>query len=284
MQGQQTLKHILRVDEVPTLPEVIHRILAISGDPAASMRQLTEVVSQDLALTANVIRLVNSAYFGFSRPIHNIHQAGVLLGFQSIRSLSLGTSVIQQFSGPKGVDERSFWRHSLAVATVATGLCERGHHSALPVAFLSGLLTDLGVLLLALHNPEVAQEVYSTQDGEPVLLRERAAFGIDHATLGAELADHWHLGSTLTAGIGGHHLLPDEGLENQPELARILYLSEYLVAETHPLDGAPLAEPNAHQVAISLGWQEAQIEEVMANCARPLEQVDAFITVGASAS
>ena len=70
-----TLKAILRTDELPTLPDVVHQILAITGDPLSSMRELTDVIERDPSLSANLLRMVNSAYFGLSRKIYAIHNA-----------------------------------------------------------------------------------------------------------------------------------------------------------------------------------------------------------------
>ncbi|MBI5136637.1 MAG: HDOD domain-containing protein [Nitrospirae bacterium] len=255
METRNTVKTILRVDALPTLPDVIHEILAITGDPMSSMKGLATVIERDPALSANMLKLVNSAYFGFSRKISVIRDAGVLLGYGTVRAMALGTVVISSVNVER-LDCHRFWAHSLATAVTTNALAREVNHPDLDQAFIAGLLHDVGVLLLAVSFPDLSGGVpMAGGDSQDAADREIAAFGITHEQAGAHLARHWRFDARLTRAIEEHHLAPGREPERMSALGRMVWLAEWMLGERYRLPHEePSADRQAEAVARSLGY------------------------------
>jgi len=278
-----TLKAILRTDELPTLPDVVHQILAITGDPMSSMRELTDVIERDPSLSANLLRMVNSAYFGLSRKIYAIHNAGVLLGYETIRALALGTSVITGVDVDEAFDTRAFWGHSLAAAMGASILAREMNHEHQDMAFIGGLLHDVGKLLFAVNLPVQTRTFYADAGSEESCLnREVAAFGIDHAEAGGSVARHWKFDPVLTRAIEHHHL-KGVSLDQANPLARLLFLAEWAAHEYCEPDGpSQELDEQVDQVARSLGSSLKKIEALQPEFLREMGAIDAILSLGGS--
>lgn len=278
MEERVALKTVLRTEELPTLPDVVHRILSITGDPASSTRALTEVIERDPALSANLLKLVNSAYFGFSRKIHAVHDAAVLLGYTTIRALALGTSVVSSLRVGGGLDARRFWEHALACAIATDVLARQMEHPKADMAFIAGLLHDVGILLLALAFPDMPWPPARAEALEDPLSAEEAAFGVTHAAAGGALARVWKFAPDLTRAIEEHHPDPHQGPEQAGSLARLVFLGEWLVQEHYPLAGhRPAGEAEAAAVARSLGCDLMTVMKAAPRVNEGLEHIDAFL-------
>lgn len=277
MEERVVLKTILRTDELPTLPDVVHRILEITGDPLSTTRLLTRVIERDPPLCANLLKLVNSAYFGFSRKIHAVHDAAVLVGYATIRSLALGTSVITSLKVGNGLDARRFWDHSVACALASEALAWDLGHPQADKAFIAGLLHDVGVLPLVLSFPEASWPPPAAA-GEDPQAAELRAFGTTHPVAGGALARVWKFPPELTRAIEEHHLDGDGPLEAVSPLARLVALAEWFVQEDHPMAGHRL-HPEAHAAALarSLGHDLATVLKVAPRVADALGQIDALL-------
>jgi len=279
MEERVVLKTILRTQELPTLPDVVHRILEITGDPLSSTRLLTHVIERDPPLCANLLKLVNSAYFGFSRKIHAVHDAAVLVGYSTIRGLALGTSVITSLKVGGGLDAHRFWDHSLACALAADALARELGHPQADMAFIAGLLHDVGILPLVLSYPDITWPP-PAGPGEDLLEAETAAFGASHTVAGGAISRVWKFPPELTRAIEEHHLDGDGSLERVSPLARLVALAEWFVQEEHPLGGHHL-HPEAHAAALatSLGHDLAGVLKAAPRVTEALGQIDALLQV-----
>jgi putative nucleotidyltransferase with HDIG domain len=277
MEERVVLKTILRTQELPTLPDVVHQILEITGDPLSSTRLLTRVIERDPPLCANLLKLVNSAYFGFSRKIHAVHDAAVLLGYATIRGLALGTSVITSLKVGGGLDAHRFWDHSLACALAADALGRDLEHPQADMAFIGGLLHDVGILPLVLSFPE-ADWPPRPQGGEGALEAEARTFGLAHPDAGGAIARAWKFPPDLTRAIEEHHRCDDGAPDKVSPLARLIALAEWFVQEDHPLAGHVL-RPEAHAVALarSLGHDLAAVMKSAPRVTEALGQIDALL-------
>jgi putative nucleotidyltransferase with HDIG domain len=279
MEPRVAIKTVLRTEEVPTLPDVVHKILAITGDPRASTRALTEVIERDPALSANLLKLVNSAYFGYSRKVHAVHDAAVLVGYSTIRGMALGTSVIGTLKVGGGLNARRFWSHSLACALATEAVAREMDHPQQEMAFIAGLLHDVGILLMTLAFP--ARPWPPDGDGalEDPLSAEEAAFGLAHPAAGGAIARAWRFAPDLTRAIEEHHPDPLQGLEQVGALARLVFLGEWMIQEDHPLDGhRPATEAEATAVARSLGYDLMTVMRSAPRLNEALERIDGFLT------
>jgi HD-like signal output (HDOD) protein len=281
MDTRSTVKNILRVEALPTLPEVIHRILAISGDPMSSMRELAEVIGRDPALSANMLRLVNSAYFGFSRKINAVQDAGVLLGVKAVRAMALGTSVVSAID-VDGFDCRSFWAHSLAIAIATDKLAQDLEHPQADTAFMAGLLHDVGTLLLVISQPEKAADVYrpDADDTQPIREREMASFGVYHDQASGHVARHWRFELHLTRAVEEHHLCKRRPAAEMSELARLILLAEWVLAGRYSLPyDPPPSDSEAAEVALSMGYPVEMIRETLSGLDKALGIIDPLLSL-----
>lgn len=198
---------VKRIQDLPSFPLVVQKLAEVSENPRSSSRDLAEVMETDQGLSAKVLKLVNSAFYSFPRPVASLQHAVTLIGYNSIRSLAMSVSVKSIFSGLEGsFDLARFWEHSLATAVGARLLAGK---NCLPRddLFAAGLLHDVGILLEARHFPaELAEVVAAVRENDEYLLAAEArVFGVTHCLLGAWLAERWCLPPTIRGPVLHHH-------------------------------------------------------------------------------
>ena len=146
---------VQRVYDLPSFPEVIVKLGEVAEDPNSSSREVAAVMENDQALAAKVLKLVNSAFYSFSKPVASLQHAVTLIGYNSIRSLAMSVSVKGMFKGlGDSFALESFWCHSLATAIAAKLLAEKNRFAFKDDMFTAGLLHDVGILLEARYFPE----------------------------------------------------------------------------------------------------------------------------------
>ncbi|MCB9497333.1 MAG: HDOD domain-containing protein [Fibrobacteria bacterium] len=220
--------------QVPTLPAIAARALEILNQPNASADQAARLIGQDLALSAKVLRLANSAFYGIPRTISSVDQAIVILGFQTVRSLVMSASVMKILGrGAKGsLDRRGVWRHSVAAALAARLLARKlGRRMGLDTEalFMAGLLHKIGVMILDSAVQAEYESVLreAAQEGaQPLPAIERAVLGTDHGALGGMLCERWGLPDELREPIASH-INPAEATSSR-EQAAIIHLASHL--------------------------------------------------------
>lgn len=201
---------LVRVGEkIPTLPFIFHQLNEAVNDPRSSMRDIAEIISTDQGLSARLLRIANSAFYGFPSRIETISRAVTIIGTQQLRDLALATSVIETFSGLpiQLVDMASFWRHSIASGITARVLANYHRESNIERFFVAGLLHDIGRLLIYRKEPEKARETLenSTTKNEPLFVTEYSQFGYDHGEVGGVLLHNWGLPVSLEEAVRYHH-------------------------------------------------------------------------------
>lgn len=217
--GQQpdfpTLEDLLaRVLELRPLSSVATRVIELTEDGRFSAHNLANVISTDQALTAQVLRLANSAYYGFPRRINTVRDAVVLLGFRAVRSATLATCLIDTNPGSNAIEPQQFWRFSIVVGLLAETLAsvENTHQDQ---AFTAGVMHNIGVLVLDQHAPDVLRACIAHARANEITLHaaERSLLGYTDAELGGALALHWNLPPPLVDAVAHHRLnmdaLPD---------------------------------------------------------------------------
>jgi HD-like signal output (HDOD) protein len=173
--------------ELPTIPSVVQRLLAALRAPDADVRGIGAALSQDPVLSAKVLRLANSSFFGGQRSMASIDAAVSLIGFESLKRLIVACGVSAAFDEIPGVDLPGFWRDSLRAASAAQKLAPRFGADA-EAAYVSGLLHATGHLILCQAYPEIAAAMFAgfaVVRGAELAEIEIGAFGIDHPTVGA---------------------------------------------------------------------------------------------------
>jgi putative nucleotidyltransferase with HDIG domain len=244
-----TIDSILgRVDDLPELPQVASKILQLINDPETSASDLAQVISTDQALTARVLRLCNSAYYGMSRKVTTVNEGVTILGFSAIKSLVLiatayGT-VSQSLIG-YGMKPGELWTHSLSCAEHARQIAAKVGYAEPDEAFTAGLLHDIGKIVL---NQHALPEIYRANNlcmGQqiPVHEAETQVLGFSHAEIGAKLAERWNLPPVLCEAIGGHH----ERIPSEAKLPSIVTIANAMAS------GDDFELPVSHLQAVGLG-------------------------------
>jgi HD-like signal output (HDOD) protein len=206
------------VRESPTLaslPIIYTRLTEAIDNPRASTAQIADIIASDSALTARLLRLVNSAFYAFSSRIDTVQQAVLLIGTQPIRDLALATSVFSVFPGiPRElVSMQSFWEHSITTGVTARLLATYRNERRAERFFVAGILHEIGRLLLFALRPDAARVALarSRTDGEPLIVAEHAEFGFDHAEAGGAILEAWKLPEDLQAIVRCHHAPAEAG-------------------------------------------------------------------------
>ena len=173
--------------ELPTIPRVVQQLIAALRDPDVDTRKIGEALSQDPVLSAKVLRLANSAFFGGQRSMASIDAAVALIGIQALNRLIVACGVSSSFKEIPGIDLRVFWRDALVAATAANKLAPRLAADA-EEAYTCGLLHATGHLILCQTYPDIADAMFTgfaVVRGLELAEIEQGAFGIDHAAVGA---------------------------------------------------------------------------------------------------
>jgi putative nucleotidyltransferase with HDIG domain len=221
-----------RMREIPhlsTLPQVMTRIMAVLNDEDSSAKDLAKEVRADQAMTSKILKVSNSAYYGFYRKISNIEEAIVVLGHQEIRSLSLAITVLSLYNENNEIsyDRRQFWRHCVTTAVLAD-MMAKNHKNIIAQAFTAGLLHDIGRTVLDQFFPDEWKAIYERAREKDVhwMEVEHDLIDTDHAEIGYWLAEQWNFPPVLSEAIRWHHQ-PGQATES-PLLTGIIHLSDIL--------------------------------------------------------
>ncbi len=225
-----SLAHILKkVKRLEPIPTVIHKVLDLADDPESSLNDLVGVVERDPAITANLLKTVNSAHMGLPVKVDSVRQAVSMLGLQQVVEMVLSQNLsgdLQRSQKGYGLAKGDLWRQSLAVAMVARTLAGQRDLMSLPAIYTAALLKDIGKVILhefvAEHLPAIQKLV--AEKGMSFVEAEKAVLGMDHTTLGGIIAKQWHFSPHMTYMIENHHLA-NPASRNDPATAT-LYLAD----------------------------------------------------------
>jgi len=218
-----------RIDELPTLPTILHKLLRLTEDPKTGAQDIHDAIAHDAALTSKILKVANSAYYGFPQKISDLERAIALLGFNMVKSLAVSVGVLNNMpngNGPSTFSREGLWIHSMAVGTGMKMLgekCNRGEEESL---FVVGLLHDIGKVVLDQFFPDdFAQVLKNIKDGEGEFLfqEEREIIGLDHGEIGGMLLERWKFPDVVRLPIAFHHKedLPENALHPDVLLLRV---------------------------------------------------------------
>jgi HD-like signal output (HDOD) protein len=200
--------------DLVSLPEVYLKVRKLVDDPRSSLADVADALAIDPAMTARILRLTNSAYFGFAGRVTSVPRAVSMLGTQQVHDFVLATSVMRSFAGIPAslVDMRRFWRTSVHCGATAKVLADRCGILDSERIFITGLLAHVGRLVLYLRLPEVARGAHAeaVREHRPISDFERSLLGFDYAEVGGELLAAWNLPPSLVEPVR-LHTRPAEG-------------------------------------------------------------------------
>src|SRR6266851_1369508 len=232
---------VSRVTSLPSLPSVHAKLVESLENPEISSREMGEIIAQDVGMTAKLLQLANSAFFGLYRYVASPSEAAIYLGLDTIRALTLSTGVFSAFhkSGAAGLFIGQLQRHSMKVGMVANIIAKR---ESLPKkgcdsSLIGGLLHDVGKLVLAANCPKEYDDVLAVarKDGAACHEAERQAFGATHAEIGAYLLRLWGLPDEMCKAVAFHHK-PADCSATSFTAAAAIHVADAL---EHEVEGAP---------------------------------------------
>jgi putative nucleotidyltransferase with HDIG domain len=231
---EKILSKLNRTEALPTLPSVASHVLMIASNPDASASDLTNVIENDPSLTSKLLKVVNSAFYGFLQKIGTVKQAVVLLGTGEIIALAFGLTTAKLFnvSQLKGIySPKSLWQHSMCTGLIAENLCKRFPEYKKLGVFTAGLLHDFGKILLIENFSDLYGQVHAEAKkySLPLFELEEEKFGLNHAIIGEFLATNWNLPDALIQAVAFHH--QPFSAPSHSQLAAIIGLADFLYYE-----------------------------------------------------
>ncbi len=280
MDAKTFLKKLDRIQEIPTLPVVALKVNKLLQDYDTSIRVLSKTIEKDQAMVTKILRLVNSAFYGFRSKIGNIPHAVAILGFNTVRNAVVSISVMDAFSGKgasQNFDIMAFWKHSVAVAVTSRHLAEKTRLVTSDESFVAGLLHDVGKVVLAQYFKELFLQVWESMhnNGQSFYEAEKELLPANHARIGAHLAKRWQLPDNLIEAIRYHHTLRKTAAN--PNLLMTIHIADIIVnnynleSESEPDFSA--ANPDARQ---SMGAMLETVPEWFPNAATEIESACEF--------
>jgi HD-like signal output (HDOD) protein len=226
---------IAQVGEIATLPEVTVKIIQIVENPKSTARDLHDVIKNDPALSARLLKVVNSAFYGLPGQISNIDRAIVLLGLSAVKNIAIAASITHLFNGGapiEGFNGVHVWRHAIAVGVASRLITAAQGKPALEETFLAGLIHDLGLLVERQAFGKKIAEVIARQKASPGLFCEieRQIIGTDHQVLGMALAQKWRFPRHLCLTIGYHHRAAELASTNRA-LPTMIHVADVLACK-----------------------------------------------------
>jgi|YNPNPStandDraft_1061719.scaffolds.fasta_scaffold04711_4 HD-like signal output (HDOD) protein len=198
---------IKKVSEPKVLPGVARRVLEIIRDEEASIAEICSIVERDQAITASVLKIANSAYYGLQSKVTSIRRAVVVLGLTTLRKIVLAVSTKLQYKR-FGITEQLMWDHAIGAAIAARYIASRQWRDLEEIAFLAGLMHDLGKVFMNNECPQsysqVMQAIYN--EGQQSLTAENAIFGYTHTDVGPLVMRIWRMPLVFASVLEHHHL------------------------------------------------------------------------------
>jgi putative nucleotidyltransferase with HDIG domain len=205
----EDLNIIAKVEAFPNLPAATTKLLSLLDDSDAAVVEIEEILRMDPGLTANVLKLSNSAYFGFPSKIGSIHKAVVLLGAKRLMQLvmtSCVNSVMNKSVPGYNLSPGEMWRHSVAVSVAAEGLIGELNALEADEIFTAALLHDVGKLVLGEFVKDDIKKIEKILSKDISFeVAEQIVFGTDHAQIGAKILENWGLPSEIVSAVRWHH-------------------------------------------------------------------------------
>jgi len=242
-----------------SLPEVCLRVTEMLENPNTTATDLGRVISRDTSLTARLLKIVNSAYYGFSSRIETVTRAVTIIGLRELRGLVLAASAIEAFSKIPSdlLNMAYFWRHSVYCGVIAQLLAKRCHVLHSERLFVAGLLHDIGKLIICHKLTTEAELIIKTcsETGELDFVVEKRILGFDHAEVGSELLKEWRMPDSLQDSVAFHH---------NPELAEDSILDVCMIHIANCITGMAeqeIEQQSGIQVVSDYAWKISGLDE-----------------------
>jgi len=264
--AQLTLEEVVeKTPDLPALPAATLAVMRESQAATSTAHSVARYLSQDQALTARVLRLANSAFYGMQRRIASPDEAVIILGMRAVRNLAMIASTYHWMDKPLrgyALEPHEFWEHSLSVAVASQVLAQNVSPGSSDLAFTCGLLHDLGKVALSawLENRAVTLSSVAAKLDLTTDQAERRVLGFDHQEVGGRLAEKWNLPKVIVDAITFHHSPSECPAECQ--MVDVVHIADYLAATTqvttHGGDGVHIFLDNAALDRLCISVEDLQ--------------------------
>jgi HD-like signal output (HDOD) protein len=251
-----------QISTIPTLPTVLERITHLLQNPQTSADEIGRAITTDQSLASKVLKLVNSAFYGFPGRISTITHAVVILGFSTIKNIVLTASILDVFRKAdetiEGFDMEEFWRHSIACGAAAQALARIVDNSRREECFLGGLLHDLGKIIMCQYLPREFASIVNRIQTHDILFHdaENYLYGSSHQEVGGLLTENWNLPKTLQLVVKYHHA-PERG-RDEAVITSVVHAADIFVRALDYGNGGDEKIPRMSEFA----WKELGLEKI----------------------
>lgn len=214
-----------------SLPQTLVEVLRVTRDETSSAAELAEVMVKDPALTTKILRIVNSPFYGAGRQVGSMKQAVITLGLRQVTAIALSTSIYNMTSRWESIFDRvRFWRHALEVAIGSRMIARKIGYKHKEEIFVSGLLHDVGLLILENSFTEEFKQIWKASRKERSLTElEEETWGTNHARVGQFLLEQWNLPEEICNAVGCHHnIFPPGDRSGDFQAGQIVALANHL--------------------------------------------------------
>ncbi len=269
-------KILNRIKDLPPMPKVLFKAREVMADPKSSFKEIACIIETDQAIAARVLKVANSAYYGLSGMVNSIHQASVVLGYQTLEQVitmvSTSSLLGKQLKG-YAISAGLLWRHSLAVALGSRMIAQKRAPSMEGDAFSVGLIHDAGKLAMDHYvvQKKKAIEQFLKEQSPSFLDAEREVIGFDHSEIAFELCQKWKLPASHIDAMRHHHT-PEAAKDN--DLVHIIHVANCMAKQCGlgcgpAFDGEPM-NPLSLQI---LKLKPPEIEEISAEVLSAVENI-----------
>ena len=287
------LKELLtRIEDLPSIPETLIRILKVLDDPDSGPNDLAQVVRLDAPLMAKILRLANSPYYSQRGDISDINRCVAVLGYRTVRQVAIcvtvATSLVTAVSRSAGrLDYRELWRHSVVTGAIAKHLARMTGYPDPEEVFTSGLLHDIGKFVLELHAPEAYDQVIlrRSEARRPLVEVEEETFGFNHAAIGQAFGESWRFPALMVRCFGEHHLETIGGAarEKEEQALALVALADYLANTMEPSRSDLGFDPrfvNTGLLHEQAGLSVPEVEDNLADIRESVQLASAYLDLG----
>lgn len=269
-------KKVEKLENLPTLPNLLNKFNEMIQDPKISMAAFAKELAKDQALTSKILKLINSAFYGFPGRISTVAHAVVLLGYDALKGLIVTSNIFEDL--PE--EAYPLWVHSIAVSVAARQVAQTMSLSDVEEFAVAGLLHDLGKVVMRIELSEHYDKViaYSKEKQITIFEAEDKLFGFNHSDIGMWLAKKWTLPSKLSVAIGYHHLsdldkLPTEYVDYKTRVLVIMIADEIVKALGCCADVDVPLERMSEKLSAEVKLSDVQIKEIVAKVAPELDSL-----------
>ncbi len=266
-------KIVMLTGDLPTIPHTAQRVLERLSDPEVQPKELEKIILQDPSLTARILKLANSSFYGRPRMIKTVSEATVVIGLDTLKSIVVASAVREMLKN-FGLTEKLLWEHAVGTGFISRFLAENAGYGNAEEAFMAGLLHDIGKIVLQIKVPDkmylVMQDVYHGENPNSIEV-ETEIFGFTHAHVGQLVARKWQFATEIEEAIGYHHWPGRAKLD--PHLTHIVHLANIFA---HKLEIGPIRTPDvdlSDQVSARfLGFEKERIDKIFNECSERIQQ------------